>query len=98
MTPLVTVSDSLQALLEQALEAGLLESPPQTWTELLQQLPHKTLVQACQESPVGKTLPNAFYVHRSAVAALPLPLRLYEGYAAGGVENLEQRHPRQVLP
>jgi DNA phosphorothioation-associated putative methyltransferase len=89
MTPLVTVSDSLQALIEQALEAGLLASPPQTWTELLQQLPHTTLVHACQESDIGKTLPSAFYVHCSAVAALPLPLRLYEGYAASGVENLD---------
>jgi DNA phosphorothioation-associated putative methyltransferase len=34
---------------------------------------------ACQRSPVGKLLPNALYVHRSALDALEPLLRIYEG-------------------
>ncbi len=37
---------------------------------------------ACRKSPVGKLMPTALYVHRSALPALPLELRLYEGCAA----------------
>jgi hypothetical protein len=38
---------------------------------------------ACQDSPVGKLTPSALYVHESAVEALPVPLRLFEGCARG---------------
>jgi DNA phosphorothioation-associated putative methyltransferase len=34
---------------------------------------------ACQRSPVGKLLPNALYVHRSALDQLEPLLRVYEG-------------------
>ncbi len=34
---------------------------------------------AAAGSPTGKLLPTALYVHIDAVAALPIPLRLYEG-------------------
>jgi DNA phosphorothioation-associated putative methyltransferase len=36
---------------------------------------------ACRQSPVGKLLPNALYVHRSALDALDPLLRIYEGCA-----------------
>jgi DNA phosphorothioation-associated putative methyltransferase len=36
---------------------------------------------ACRNSPVGKLLPNALYVHRSALDALDPLLRIYEGCA-----------------
>lgn len=36
---------------------------------------------ACRESPVGKLLPNALYVHRSALSELDPLLRIYEGCA-----------------
>ncbi len=36
---------------------------------------------ACRKSPVGKLLPNALYVHRSALEALDPLLRVYEGCA-----------------
>jgi len=45
---------------------------------------------ACQEASVGKLLPDALYVHSSAVALLPSVLRVYEGCARayiGTVEN-----------
>ncbi len=35
--------------------------------------------EACRRSPVGKLLPNALYVHRSALEALGPLLRVYEG-------------------
>jgi DNA phosphorothioation-associated putative methyltransferase len=36
---------------------------------------------ACRRSPVGKLLPNALYVHRTALEALDPLLRVYEGCA-----------------
>src|SRR5207302_9008842 len=36
---------------------------------------------ACRRSAVGKLLPNALYVHRSALDALDPLLRIYEGCA-----------------
>jgi DNA phosphorothioation-associated putative methyltransferase len=35
--------------------------------------------ECCKQSPVGKLLPNALYVHRSALDALDPLLRVYEG-------------------
>ena len=46
---------------------------------------------ACRDVSVGKLLPDALYVHRTAVAHLPPVLRVYEGCArqlAGAVEGL----------
>ena len=37
--------------------------------------------EACRKSPVGKLLPNALYVHRSALEGLSPLLRVYEGCA-----------------
>lgn len=37
------------------------------------------IAEACRRSPVGKLLPNALYVHRSAVDSLEPLLRIYEG-------------------
>jgi DNA phosphorothioation-associated putative methyltransferase len=34
---------------------------------------------ACRQSPVGKLLPNALYVHRSSLESLDPLLRIYEG-------------------
>ena len=36
---------------------------------------------ACKRSPIGKLLPNALYVHRSALDGLEPLLRVYEGCA-----------------
>ena len=46
---------------------------------------------ACRSATVGKTLPDALYVHHSAIPRLPLVLRVYEGCArqlAGRVAGL----------
>lgn len=40
-----------------------------------------TLAQLCQTSPVGKQLPNALYVHRSALPALSPELQRYDARA-----------------
>ncbi|NBD31590.1 MAG: DNA phosphorothioation-associated putative methyltransferase [Cyanobacteria bacterium] len=39
------------------------------------------IIQGSQKSPVGKHLPNAFYVHLSALSVLPQPLPAYEQQA-----------------
>ena len=57
---------------------------------------------ACRRAPVGKLLPDALYVHHTAVAHLPPLLRVYEGCArqlAGAVDGLtlvklSRRRPR----
>ena len=57
---------------------------------------------ACRRAPVGKLLPDALYVHHTAVAHLPPVLRVYEGCArqlAGAVDGLtlvklSRRRPR----
>ena len=57
---------------------------------------------ACRRAPVGKLLPDALYVHHTAVAQLPPVLRVYEGCArqlAGAVDGLtlvklSRRRPR----
>jgi DNA phosphorothioation-associated putative methyltransferase len=46
--------------------------------------------QACQKSKIGKSLPDALYVHVSALTELDPKLRLYEGCASrniGGTED-----------
>ncbi|AFZ44010.1 hypothetical protein PCC7418_1842 [Halothece sp. PCC 7418] len=43
------------------------------------------IVQGSQESPVGKHLPNAFYVHLSALSVLPPQLQAYEQKARTSV-------------
>lgn len=44
---------------------------------------------AASESPVGKLLPTALYVHVSSTDALSLPLRLYEGCARAALGTVE---------
>lgn len=44
---------------------------------------------ACKRSPVGKLLPNALYVHRSALDELELLLRVYEGCARAYLGEIE---------
>lgn len=44
---------------------------------------------ACEESEIGKRLPNALYVHESAVSELSPVLRLYEGCASGMLGRVE---------
>ena len=44
---------------------------------------------ACDESEVGKRLPNALYVHESALSALAPVLRLYEGCASGIIGRVD---------
>lgn len=46
---------------------------------------------ACKRSPIGKLLPNALYIHKSAVDSLEPVLRIYEGCARaypGEVEDV----------
>ena len=45
--------------------------------------------EACQRSKVGKLLPNALYVHRSAVDLLEPLLRIYEGCARAYLGEIE---------
>ena len=45
--------------------------------------------QAIKATTVGKTTPNALYVHASALDTLPLLLRLYEGCARGYIGAIE---------
>jgi len=50
----------------------------------------EVISEACRKSPVGKRLPDALYLHVSALSALPPVLRIYEGCARayiGAVEN-----------
>jgi len=44
---------------------------------------------ACQISPLGKLLPNALYVHHSAVESLSPLLRVYEGCARSYLGEIE---------
>jgi DNA phosphorothioation-associated putative methyltransferase len=44
---------------------------------------------ACRQSPVGKVLPNALYVHRTALEALDPLLRVYEGCARAYLGEIE---------
>ena len=45
--------------------------------------------EACRNSPIGKLLPNALYVHRSALESLPPLLRVYEGCARAYLGEIE---------
>lgn len=44
---------------------------------------------ACRESPIGKLLPNALYVHRSALDYLAPVLRVYEGCGRAYIGEIE---------
>jgi DNA phosphorothioation-associated putative methyltransferase len=44
---------------------------------------------ACQKSMIGKRLPDALYVHTSAISSLPSVLRVYEGCARAYIGNIE---------
>ncbi len=44
---------------------------------------------ACRRSPVGKLLPNALYVHRSALESFDPLLRVYEGCARAYLGEIE---------
>lgn len=52
---------------------------------------------ACRRSAVGKLLPNALYVHRTALAALDPLLRVYEGCARAKFERLTRQEERAGL-
>ena len=45
--------------------------------------------EACRQSPVGKLLPNALYVHRSALESLEPLLRVYEGCAGSYLGEID---------
>lgn len=45
--------------------------------------------QACQQSAVGKLLPNALYVHRSALSSLDPLLRVYESCGRAFIGDVE---------
>ena len=45
--------------------------------------------EACRQSAVGKLLPTALYVHRTALEALDTLLRVYEGCARAYLGNLD---------
>ena len=46
--------------------------------------------EACRRSPIGKLLPNALYVHRSALEELEPLLRVYEGCARAYLGEIEE--------
>ncbi len=48
------------------------------------------IVERCQNSPIGKKLPNSLWIHISALQALDPLLRLYEGCASRTIGRLEQ--------
>jgi DNA phosphorothioation-associated putative methyltransferase len=45
--------------------------------------------EACRDSPVGKLLPNALYVHESAIQELSPLLRIYEGCARSYLGSID---------
>jgi DNA phosphorothioation-associated putative methyltransferase len=49
----------------------------------------ETVDEACRRSSVGKLLPNALYVHRTALEALDPLLRVYEGCARAYLGTLD---------
>jgi len=49
----------------------------------------EAVAEACRQSAVGKLLPNALYVHRSALEALDPLLRIYEGCARAYVGEID---------
>ncbi len=51
---------------------------------------------ACRRSPVGKLLPNAFYVHRTALEALDPLLRVYEGCARAYLGEISRAGRRSL--
>ena len=58
--------------------------------ELLLSIGSAALIDATsRDSAVGKLTPWALYVHKSAVEALPVPLRLFEGCARGYLGRVE---------
>jgi DNA phosphorothioation-associated putative methyltransferase len=48
------------------------------------------VARCCHESKVGKKLPTAFYVHVSALSALPSVLRIYENCARRNLETINK--------
>ncbi|MEA5579449.1 DNA phosphorothioation-associated putative methyltransferase [Anabaena sp. UHCC 0451] len=48
------------------------------------------IIKRCQESKIGKKLPNSLWVHISALQALDPLLRLYEGCASRTIGRLEE--------
>ena len=56
---------------------------------------------ACGQAPVGKILPGALYIHRTAIARLPTLLRIYEGCGrqlVGAVEGDDAHKARSAPP
>ena len=53
---------------------------------------------ACRNASVGKLLPDALYVHHTAIDHLPPVLRVYEGCGAPARGCLRRAHARQALP
>lgn len=91
---------TLTPLIEAAIAAGLLAEPPTDIEALLQQLALDRIFACCQDSPIGKKLPGALYVHHSALTALALPLQLYEACAysfvgeRGTLVKFSREHPK----
>ena len=54
------------------------------------QLPQAEVVKYCQGSPIGKCLPNAFYIHQSALPSLDQALRHQEQSAR---TRLKEKRP-----
>jgi hypothetical protein len=53
--------------------------------------------QACRRSTVGKLLPTALYVHRTALDALDPLLRVYEGCARAYLGEVEGANLIKIL-
>ncbi len=50
----------------------------------------ENIIQHCQNSPIGKKLPNSLWIHISALQTIDPLLRLYEGCASRIIGRLEQ--------
>ncbi|PPT04996.1 hypothetical protein CKA32_005638 [Geitlerinema sp. FC II] len=89
MTVNATLPDYLNSLISLAFEAGLFDTRPESLEDILDRLPHDRIVACCNDSPLGKHLPAALYVHWCAVENLSLPLRLYEACARSLLDDLD---------
>ncbi|MBD2386705.1 DNA phosphorothioation-associated putative methyltransferase [Cylindrospermum sp. FACHB-282] len=73
---------------------GLFGSYKQAWLNADQMLhslgDRSNIIERCQNSPVGKKLPNSLWVHISALQSLDPLLRLYEGCASRTIGRLEE--------
>ncbi|MBW4491817.1 MAG: DNA phosphorothioation-associated putative methyltransferase [Oscillatoria princeps RMCB-10] len=78
------IQNDISALFDSRQQAG------ETVGEMLLSLSDTNIITACcQNSPTGKKLPGALYVHISALPALNPLLRIYEGFASATTGRID---------